>query len=149
MRGYPDFLATPAYAGFGFLYQEYDPCHDIASGATYNAISISGQGETVDGRVFMDMNAEDPLLLTPRIIVDGVSAELLDVSILDLTQPFGESDAFYRLCSYSYVEGFTQAVMTIQKGYSWGLSFVLQFHNLSANTISVDTLLYYRKCERP
>jgi len=149
MRGYPDFLAVPAYAGFGYLYREYDTWHDIAPGATYNAISISGQGETVDGRVFMDMNAEDSLLLTPRIIVDGTSVDLLDVSILDLTQPFGESDAFYRLCLYRYVEGYTQAVMTIRKGYSWGLSFVLQFFNESEHTISVDTLLYYRKCERP
>ena len=149
MRGYPDFLATPAYAGFGFLYQEYDPCHDIASGATYNAISISGQGETVDGRVFMDMNAEDSLLLTPRIIVDGVSVELLGVSTLGSAQLFGESDTFYRLCSYDYFEGCTEAIMTIQKGYSWGLSFVLQFFNESEHTISVDTTLYYRKCERP
>jgi len=149
MRGYPDFLATPAYAGFGFLYQEYDPCHDIASGATYNAISISGQGETVGGRVLMLMDAEAPLWLTPRIIVDGTFVELLDVSALGSAQLFGESDTFYRLCSYDYFEGCTEAIMTIQKGYSWGLSFVLQFLNPGAYIISVDTLLYYRKCERP
>ena len=149
MRGHPDFLATPAYAGFGFLYREHADWYDMAPGATYNAISINGQGETVDGRVLMAMDAEDPLLLTPRIIVDGVSVELLGVSTLGSAQLFGESDTFYRLCSYDYFEGCTEAIMTIQKGYSWGLSFVLQFLNPGAHTISVDTLLYYRKCERP
>ena len=149
MRGYPDFLAVPAYAGFGYLYRESDDWHDIDGGTSYDALSIKGQGETVGGRVFISMDIESPLSLLPRIIVDGTSVELLDVPTLDRAQLFGESDTFYRLCSYYYNEGGTNAVMTIQKGYSWGLSFVLQFYNEGGPTIWVNTLLYYRKCERP
>ena len=148
MRGYPDFLATPAYAGFGYLYREYDYWHMMAEMETYDAISIAGQGTTMGGLVKFEMVNELGLLVTPTFVIDDVAVELPTVASWEDVQCLGETDLFYRLVEYEVYDGWVKASLSIVPGTTWGFSLILRFHNATMLTAGVDTLLYYRKCER-
>ena len=148
MRGYPDFLAVPAYAGFGYLYREYDNWHTIHSGETYDAISIVGQGTTMGGLVQFDMANESNLLVTPTFVIDGVAVQLPIVAGWEDLQCLGETDLFYRMVKYNVYDGGVEASLSIVPGTTWGLSLILRFYNATVFDVDVDTLLYYRKCER-
>ena len=149
MRGYPDFLAVPAYAGFGYVYREYGPWHTIPSGETYDAISIAGQGSTTGGMVRFNMANESDLVVVPTFVIDGVAVELPTVAGWEDFQCLGETDLFYRLVEYNVYDGGVKASLSIVSGISWGMSLILRFRNATAFDADVETLLYYRKCERP
>ena len=149
MRGYPDFLATPAYAGFGYLYREEDVWHTIPAWETYDAISIAGQGTTMGGLVQFDMADESDLIVIPRLVIDGVDSRLPEIAHWDDLQCLGETDLFYRLVEYEIRDNEAEASLTIVSGTTWGLSLILRFYNATPFNVHVNTLLYYRKCERP
>jgi len=148
-RGYPDFLITPGFANFGFLYRVADFWHLIASGATYDAVSIAGPGRTLGGNVYVSMPVAGVFSLLPRLIVDGVSIDLPLMRYFPSLNNFGQSSFIYNLIWLDRGDGYTEAAITIQGGFSWGLSFILQFKNTSAFDMDVDTTLYYSKVEKP